>query len=85
MKERLEKDKKENKIIAHKNILNINNKIREFPTNILQVIEFKNFIIIRIGYNSQISENIIEVFLFIGVCYRIDVIERKVLKKEIVK
>ena len=110
---------KKNKIIAHKNILNINNLTREFPTNILQVIEFKNFIIIRIGYNSQISdnifcinyenkiiwniseiikkddeaytginkisENIIEVFLFIGVCYRIDVIERKVLKKEIVK
>jgi hypothetical protein len=76
---------KENKIIVHKNILNINNVIREFPTNILQVIEFKNFIIIRIEYNSQISDNIIEVFLFIGVCYRIDVVERKVLKKEIVK
>ena len=93
--------------------------IREFPTKILEIIEFKNFIIIRIGYNSQISdnifcinyenkiiwniseiikkdnevytginkisENIIEVFLFIGVCYRIDVVERKVLKKEIVK
>ena len=85
MKERLEKDMKENKIIVHKNILNINNVIREFPTNILQVIEFKNFIIIRIEYNSQISDNIIEVFLFIGVCYRIDVVERKVLKKEIVK
>ena len=119
MKKRLEKDMKENKIIVHKNILNINNLIREFPTNILQVIEFKNFIIIRIRYNSQISdnifcinyenkiiwniseiikkdkeayiginkilENIIEVFLFIGVYYRIDVVERKVLKKEIVK
>ncbi len=119
MKERLEKDMKENKIIAHKNILNINNLIREFPTKILEIIEFKNFIIIRIGYNSQISdnifcinyenkiiwniseiikkdneaytginkisENIIEVFLFIGVCHRIDVVERKVLKKEIVK
>ena len=119
MKERLEKDMKENKIIVHKNILNINNLIREFPTKILEIIEFKNFIIIRIGYNSQISdnifcinyenkiiqniseiikkdneaytginkisENIIEVFLFIGVCYRIDVVERKVLKKEIVK
>ena len=106
---------KENKIIVHKNILNINNLIREFPTKILEIIEFKNFIIIRIGYNSQISdnifcinyenkiiwniseiikkdneaytginkisENIIEVFLFIGVCYRIDVVERKVLKK----
>ena len=58
MKEKLEKDMKENKIIVHKNILNINNLIREFPTNILQVIEFKNFIIIRIGYNSQISDNI---------------------------
>ena len=42
---------KENKIIVHKNILNINNLIRE-------IIEFKNFIIIRIGYNSQISDNI---------------------------
>ena len=110
---------KENKIIVHKNILNINNVTREFPTKILEIIEFKNFIIIRIGYNSQISdnifcinyenkiiwniseiiekdneaytginkisENIIEVFLFIGVCYRIDVVERKILKKEIVK
>ena len=119
MKKRLEKDMKENKIIVHKNILNINNLIREFPTKILEIIEFKNSIIIRIGYNSQISdnifcinyenkiiwniseiikkdneaytginkisENIIEVFLFIGVCYRIDVVERKVLKKEIVK
>ena len=119
MKKRLEKDMKENKIIVHKNILNINNVTREFPTKILEIIEFKNFIIIRIGYNSQISdnifcinyenkiiwniseiikkdneaytginkisENIIEVFLFIGVCYRIDVVERKVLKKEIVK
>ena len=85
MKKRLEKDMKENKIIVHKNILNINNVIREFSTKILQIIEFKNFIIIRIEYNSQISDNIIEVFLFIGVCYRIDVVERKVLKKEIVK
>ena len=110
---------KENKIIVHKNILNINNLIREFPTKILEIIEFKSFIIIRIGYNSQISdnifcinyenkiiwniseiikkdgeaytginkisENIIEVFLFIGVCYRIDVVERKILKEEIVK
>ena len=116
MKERLEKDMKENKIIVHKNILNINNLIREFPTKILEIIEFKNFIIIRIGYNSQISdnifcinyenkiiwniseiikkddeaytginkisENIIEVFLFIGVCYRIDVVERKILKED---
>ena len=32
--------------------------IREFPTKILEIIEFKNFIIIRIGYNSQISDNI---------------------------
>ena len=101
---------KENKIMVYKNILNINNLIREFPTKILQIIEFKNFIIIRIEYNSQISdniiwniseiikkndeaytginkisENIIEVFLFIGVCYRIDVIERKIVEKEIVK
>ena len=45
---------KENKIMVYKNILNINNLIREFPTKILQVIEFKNFIIIRIEYNSQI-------------------------------
>ena len=58
MKERLEKDMKENKIIVHKNILNINNLIRESPTKILEIIEFKNFIIIRIGYNSQISDNI---------------------------
>jgi len=49
---------KENKIIVHKNILNINNVTREFPTKILEIIEFKNFIIIRIGYNSQISDNI---------------------------
>ena len=49
---------KENKIMVYKNILNINNLIREFPTKILQVIEFKNFIIIRIEYNSQISDNI---------------------------
>ena len=110
---------KKNKIITYKNTLNINNLIRKFPTKILQVIEFKNFIIIRIEYNSQISdnifcinyenkiiwniseiikkndeaytginkisENIIEVFLFIGVCYRIDVIERKIVEKEIVK
>ena len=110
---------KENKITIYKNTLNINGLFREFSTKILQIIEFKNFIIIRIGYNSQISdnifcinyenkiiwniseiikkdneaytginkisENIIEVFLFIGVCYRIDVVERKVLKKEIVK
>ena len=58
MKERLEKDMKENKIIVHKNILNINNLIREFSTKILEIIEFKNFIIIRIEYNSQISDNI---------------------------
>ena len=49
---------KENKIIVHKNILNINNVTREFTTKILEIIEFKNFIIIRIGYNSQISDNI---------------------------
>ena len=34
---------------------------------------------------NKISENIIEVFLFIGVCYRKDVIERKILEKKIVK
>ena len=49
---------KENKIIVHKNILNINNLIREFTTKILEIIEFKNFIIIRIEYNSQISDNV---------------------------
>ena len=38
MKERLEKDMKENKIIVHKNILNINNLIREFSTKILEII-----------------------------------------------
>ena len=119
MKERLEKDMKENKIIVHKNILNINNVIREFSTKILQIIEFKNFIIIRIEYNSQISdnvfcisyendiiwniseiikreqeaytgvdkisENIIEVSLFTGINYKIDVMERKILEKRIVK
>ena len=119
MKERLEKDMKENKIIVHKNILNINNLIREFPTKILEIIEFKNFIIIRIEYNSQISdnvfcisyendiiwniseiikreqeaytgvdkisENIIEVSLFTGINYKIDVMERKILEKRIVK
>jgi len=41
MKERLEKDMKENKIIVHKNILNINNVTREFPTKILEIIEEK--------------------------------------------
>ena len=110
---------KENKITIYKNTLNINNLVREFHTKILQLIEFENFIIIRIEYNSQISdnifcinyenkiiwniseiikkddeaytginkisENIIEVFLFIGVRYRIDVIERKILEKKIVK
>ena len=34
---------------------------------------------------DKISENIIDVYLFIGVCYRIDVIERKILEKKIVK
>ena len=66
MKERLEKDMKENKIIW--NISEIIKKDNEAYTGI-----------------NKISENIIEVFLFIGVCYRIDVVERKVLKKEIVK
>lgn len=108
-----------NKIITYENVLNINNLVREFHTKILQLIEFENFIIIRIEYNSQISDNIfcinyenkiiwniseiikrndeaytglnkisdniIEVFLFIGICYRIDVVERKILEKRIVK
>ena len=116
---------KENKITIYKNTLNINGLFREFSTKILQIIEFKNFIIwylriiIRIEYNSQISdnvfcisyendiiwniseiikreqeaytgvdkisENIIEVSLFTGINYKIDVMERKILKKEIVK
>ncbi|WP_336177239.1 hypothetical protein [Fusobacterium polymorphum] len=110
---------KKNKIITYENVLNINNLVREFHTKILQLIEFENFIIIRIEYNSQISDNIfcinyenkiiwniseiikrndeaytglnkisdniIEVFLFIGICYRIDVVERKILEKRIVK
>ena len=113
------KGMKKNKIITYENVLNINNLVREFHTKILQLIEFKNFIIIRIEYNSQISDNIfcinyenkiiwnisknikrndeaytglnkisdniIEVFLFIGICYRIDVVERKILEKRIVK
>ena len=110
---------KKNKITIYKNTLNINGLFREFSTKILQIIEFKNFIIIRIEYNSQISDNIfcinyenkiiwniseiikrndeaytglnkisdniIEGFLFIGICYRIDVVERKILEKRIVK
>ena len=113
------KSMKKNKIITYENVLNINNLVREFHTKILQLIEFENFIIIRIEYNSQISDNIfcmnykneiiwniseiikrndeaytglnkildniIEVFLFIGICYRIDVVERKILEKKIVK
>ena len=113
------KSMKKNKIITYENVLNINNLVREFDTKILQLIEFENFIIIRIEYNSQISDNIfcinyenkiiwniseiikrndeaytglnkisdniIEVFLFIGICYRIDVVERKILEKRIVK
>ena len=112
------KSMKKNKIITYENVLNINNLVREFHTKILQLIEFENFIIIRIEYNSQISDNIfcinyenkiiwniseiikrndeaytglnkisdniIEVFLFIGICYRIDVVERKILEKRIV-
>ena len=108
-----------NEIKFYENMLTINDVVKEFSTKILQVIEFKNFIVIRTEYNSQISdnifcmnykneiiwniseiikrseeaytgvnkisENIIEVFLFIGVCYRIDVIERKILEKKIVK
>ena len=108
-----------NEIKFYENILTINDVVKEFSTKILQVIEFKNFIVIRTEYNSQISdnifcmnykneiiwniseiikrseeaytgvnkisENIIEVFLFTGVCYRIDVIERIILEKKIVK
>ena len=108
-----------NEIKFYENMLTINDVVKEFSTKILQVIEFKNFIVIRIEYNSQISdnifcinykheiiwniseiikraeeaytgvdkisENIIDVYLFIGVCYRIDVIERKILEKKIVK
>ena len=110
---------KENKITIYKNTLNINGLFREFSTKILQIIEFKNFIIIRIEYNSQISdnvfcisyendiiwniseiikreqeaqtgvdkisENIIEASLFTGINYKIDVMERKILEKRIVK
>ena len=113
------KSMKKNKIITYENVLNINNLVRKFHTKILQLIEFENFIIIRIEYNSQISDNIfcinyenkiiwniseiikrndeaytglnkisdniIEVFLFIGICYRIDIVERKILEKRIVK
>ena len=113
------KGMKKNKIITYENVLNINNLVREFHTKILQLIEFKNFIIIRIEYNSQISdnifcinyenkiiwniseiikkndeaytgvdkisENIIEVSLFTGINYKIDVMERKILEKRIVK
>ena len=108
-----------NEIKFYENMLTINDVVKEFSTKILQVIEFKNFIVIRTEYNSQISdnifcinykneiiwnileiikrveeaytgvdkisENIIDVYLFIGVCYRIDVIERKILEKKIVK
>ena len=113
------KSMKKNKIITYENVLNINNLVREFHTKILQLIEFENFIIIRIEYNSQISdnifcisyeneiiwniseiikreqeaytgvdkisENIIEVSLFTGINYKIDVMERKILEKRIVK
>ena len=113
------KGMKKNKIITYENVLNINNLVREFHTKILQLIEFENFIIIRIEYNSQISdnvfcisyendiiwniseiikreqeaytgvdkisENIIEVSLFTGINYKIDVMERKILEKRIVK
>ena len=104
-----------NEIKFYENMLTINDVVKEFSTKI----EFKNFIVIRTEYNSQISdnifcinykneiiwniseiikrveeaytgvdkisENIIDVYLFIGVCYRIDVIERKILEKKIVK
>ena len=95
-----------NEIKFYENMLTINDVVKEFSTKILQVIEFKNFIVIRTEYNSQISdnifcinykneiiwniseiikraeeaytgvnkisENIIDVYLFIGICYRID-------------
>ena len=113
------KGMKKNKIITYENVLNINNLVREFHTKILQLIEFENFIIIRIEYNSQISDNIfcisykneiiwniseiikreqeaytgvdkisenmIEVSLFTGINYKIDVVKRKILEKKIVK
>ena len=47
---------KKNKIITYENVLNINNLVREFHTKILQLIEFENFIIIRIEYNSVICQ-----------------------------
>ena len=108
-----------NEIKFYENMLTINDVVKEFSTKILQVIEFKNFIVIRIEYNSQISdnvfcisyendiiwniseiikreqeaytgvdkisENIIEVSLFTGINYKIDVMERKILEKRIVK
>lgn len=110
---------KKNKVLANYNILNINDLLREFPTKILQIIEFFDYILIRIEYNHQISdnifcisyenkiiwniseivkrekeaytgmhqisENIIEVSLFTGINFKIDIIEKKVVEKEIVK
>ena len=113
MKERLEKNMKKNKITIYKNTLNI------CLENGIKSLAFENFIIIRIEYNSQISdnifcisyeneiiwniseiikreqeaytgvdkisENIIEVSLFTGINYKIDVMEKKILEKRIVK
>ena len=115
MKEKLEKNKDK----ADGNLLNINGFIREFPSKIIQVIEFSNYILIRLEYNSlilnnifcinyenkiiwniseiiesdkeaytemnKISENIVEVSLFIGINYKIDIINKKILEKRIVK
>ena len=64
-------------VLTH--LINYENKI---IWNISEIIKKDNEAYTGI---NKISENIIEVFLFIGVCYRIDVVERKVLKKEIVK
>ena len=47
-----------NEIKFYENMLIINDVVKEFSTKILQVIEFKNFIVIRTEYNSQISDNI---------------------------
>ena len=41
-----------NEIKFYENMLTINDVVKEFSTKILQVIEFKNFIVIRTEYNS---------------------------------
>ena len=40
---------KKNKITIYKNTLNINGLFREFSIKILQIIELKNFIMIRMS------------------------------------